>query len=72
METFAVRRPFPCWICGGPTIKMRDTYTRWCSVCDVQELKVKRGYTLLGRNFERFSPEGIPYLDHSEGYYPCP
>lgn len=71
MESWAIKRPFPCWMCGGRTIKMKDTYTRWCPDCDVRELRIRKGY-FVGGFSEKVSPDGWPYLDHSKGYYPCP
>jgi hypothetical protein len=69
METWAVQRPFPCWVCGGPTVKMRDTWTRWCPECDVRELRFKKGYVW---GSPKDDLDGVPFLDHSRGYYPCP
>jgi hypothetical protein len=70
-EADAVRTPFPCWLCGGETVKIWRTATRYCGSCEVLELRHKTPYTPWVR-IETVTPDGDPYVDHSVTHLPSP
>lgn len=64
--------PFPCWVCGGPTVKLRNLSTRYCGVCEVMELRHEETYVIRTR-IEKTTPDGsIFYIDHSSECLPSP
>jgi len=71
VETAVIWTPFPCWMCGGTTVKLYGTYTRYCGRCQVAELRLAEPY--VPRTLTQLvSDDGIPYVDHSAVHLPSP
>jgi len=66
-----VRRPFKCWMCGGQTVKLYQSYARYCGTCEVTEARRKTPYIPWVR-IETVTPAGDLYIDHSVTHFPSP
>jgi hypothetical protein len=66
--------PFPCFICGGDTVRIWNSCTRRCGNCDVLELRHTETYYPHTRTVKGQDWAGgwVSYLDHSAVSLPSP